>query len=104
MKEIFLENVRSHEDIAGVYEFDGTSGYFYLHKLEPSKVIAALEIHRSEPTAEDLALKWDVPERLISLWEKGERKAVYDCETGAIFGGRQPITEAMQAMIWVDAA
>lgn len=103
MNEIFLENVRSNEEFAGVYEFDGTTGYFYLCKLAPLKIVAALEIHSAEPTADDLALKWDVTERLISLWEKGELKAVYDCDNAKVFGGRQSITNEFQTMIWLDA-
>ena len=52
MEEIFESSVRSAGDLAGVFEFDGDTSYFYLYRVDASegnKVLDAIKVSVGEP-------------------------------------------------------
>lgn len=92
MDEIFDSLVRSAEDLAGVFEFDGEVSYFYLYRVEEDgggEVLGSIRISRDEPpySASDLQIRWSPSERFVGLEIFGKTWAVFDVETGATYGG-----------------
>ena len=92
MDDIFESVVRSSGDLAGVFEFDGETSYFYLYELHGSnsnKVLDAIRITASVPdfTESDIAIRWDIDERIVGLLIKGVLWAVFDSDTRAKYGG-----------------
>jgi hypothetical protein len=92
MDTMFDSAVRSDGDFAGVFEFDGETGYFYLYKVsntQSNKILGAILITSSPPsfTESDIAVQWDVEERRVGLLIAGVLWAVFDTYDGAKFGG-----------------
>jgi len=42
--EIFANSIRASRDLAGVFEYDGDTGYFYLYEPKGAKIIGALHV------------------------------------------------------------
>jgi hypothetical protein len=90
MKEMFCDATRSIGDLAGVFEYDGTTGYFYLYQLVPSnKVLRAIHVLSGEPdfTEEDVRIVWDSQETRVGLFIRGTLWGVFDSVTPKDFGG-----------------
>ena len=92
MTEVFDSAVRSAGDLAGVYEYDGDTGYFYLYDTrseDTRKVIAAISVlaGRSGFEKEDVAIRWDSTEGKVGLFICEQLWAAFDTETGAKYGG-----------------
>ncbi len=92
MEEIFESSIRSTGDLAGVFEFDGDAGYFYLYSLdarEGNKVLDSIRISIGEPsyTESDVNVQWSADESLVLLNISGQACAVFDCDSGRKFGG-----------------
>jgi hypothetical protein len=92
MDEIFESSTRSSGDMAGVFEFDGETGYFYLYETggtRSNKILDSVRISSSTPdfTESDIAIQWDVEERRVGFLIKGVLWAVFDCDNRAKFGG-----------------
>ena len=90
--EMFDSAVRSAGDKAGVFEYDGETGYFYLYdtRNESSrKVIAAIPLLVGTPDFEekDITIRWDPTESMAGLFIRGQLWAVFDGETGTQYGG-----------------
>jgi len=90
--EIFSSQVRSIGDLAGVFEFDGDTGYFYFYRTtEPQgqKVIGSIRVFSGMPDfeEEDVAVCWDETESKVGLRIRGKLWAAFDATTGAAFGG-----------------
>jgi hypothetical protein len=90
--KIFDSAVRSAGDLAGVYEYDGEAGYFYLYDTrneDTRKVIGAISIltGTSDIKEKDLEIRWDSTESKVGLFIREQLWAVFDSETGARFGG-----------------
>src|SRR5688572_449218 len=70
--EMFDSSVRSAGDLAGVFEYDGETGYFYLYKNERDsgqKVMSAIRIVDGDPDfkQEDISIRWDAAETRVGL-------------------------------------
>ncbi|MGO4303661.1 hypothetical protein [Cupriavidus sp. RAF12] len=92
MGEIFECSVRVAGDLAGVFEFDGEAGYFYLCSVNSKaghRVKGAIQLFAgaADLSEEDVLVKWDVNERFVGLLLKGTLWAAFDGESGAKFGG-----------------
>jgi hypothetical protein len=92
MTEVFDSAVRSAGDLAGVYEYDGDTSYFYLYDTrseDTRKVIAAIPVLAgpSDFEEEDVAIRWDSTEGKVGLFIRERLWAAFDIETGAKYGG-----------------
>ena len=90
--EISESSVRSAGDLAGVYEYDGTTGYFYLYRAggrAENKVLASVHILSGRPDFgdQDVAVRWDVDEERVGLFIRGVLWAVFDSRSGTPLGG-----------------
>jgi hypothetical protein len=88
--EIFESCVRSTGDLAGVFEHDGTTGYFYLCEMgENQKILGHLRVLVDEPNflQTDVAVTWDVEEQLVGLFIRDELWAVFDAKARVPYGG-----------------
>ncbi len=91
-EEIFASKVRSAGHLAGVFEFDGETGYFYLDDQrgkEGQMVLGGIHIVSTSPSMEerDVQVVWDTTERLVGLKIPDRVWAVFDTNTGARYGG-----------------
>jgi hypothetical protein len=91
-EEIFDSCVRSAGDLAGVFEYDGETGYFYLYATETTgdaRVLDAIHILSGEPdfAASDVAVVWDRSETRAGLFIRGQLWAVFDRAALTKYGG-----------------
>jgi len=92
INEIFDSCVRSADDLAGVFEYDGETGYLYLYEIsggEGQKVRDSIHILSGELNFEeaDLSIRWDQEEQKVGLFIKGALWAVFDPRHHAKYGG-----------------
>lgn len=89
--EMFDSALCSTGELAGVFEHDGDTGYFYLYqtKNNDKKVVAAIHVITGVPDfdEEDIKIMWDVSERIVGLFIKHQLWAAFDGTTGAKYGG-----------------
>jgi hypothetical protein len=88
--ELFDSSVRSTGDFAGVFEYDGDTGYFYLYETERGqgqKIHDAIHILSGEPDfgEMDVSIRWDSEERKVGLFIRNVLWAVFD--GSAKYGG-----------------
>ena len=91
-KEIFAGLVRSKGDLAGVFEYDGETGYFYLCRTKGAsgtKIVDALRIVSGpvDFARDDVSIQWDDSETKVALFVNKAMWAVFDCTLGQKFGG-----------------
>ena len=89
---MFDDSARSKGDLAGVFEYDGEVGYFYLCECggdAGQKVASAIRILSGEANFEqaDLAVRWDESEKRVGLFICGQLCAVFDADNGTKYGG-----------------
>lgn len=92
MDPIFESTPRSSNDLAGVFEYDGETGYFYLYRtsaIAGQKVVGAIPIFDGEPDFEEgeLTVRWDAEEQLVALLIAGQTWAAFHAASGAAYGG-----------------
>jgi len=90
--EMFDSAVRSSGDQAGVFEYDGETGYFYLYEIRESqgnKVVGAIRVLIGAPNFDDddVSIRWDTAERMVGLFIRGKLWAAFDNISGARYGG-----------------
>ena len=89
--DIFESAIRSKGDLAGVYEYDGETGYFYLYQTgaNGNKVIAAIHILSEDPdfVAKDVTIRWDKEGECVGLFIRTDLWAVFDTRDQAKYGG-----------------
>jgi hypothetical protein len=115
--EIFESCVRSSGDMAGVFEFDGETSYFYLYCVDTdggNKVLNAIRISVGEPNYKpsDVVIGWSSDERWVFLQLAGQICAVFDCVSKQSYGGDYilgvkqnlppEIFKAVQTVGWVS--
>jgi hypothetical protein len=81
--EIFDSCVRPKGDLAGVFEYDGETGYFYLCRAKGNAVEAILDsihVFSGQPSfgEMDVLMRWDRQEEKVGLFIRGELWAVFD--------------------------
>ncbi|WP_213069469.1 DUF2251 domain-containing protein [Methylomicrobium album] len=77
MEEIFLSAICKAGDYAGVFEYDGETGYFYLYRvdnIDGNKVISAIQIINDilDINESDLSIKWNDDQRMVGIIMKNE--------------------------------
>lgn len=90
--EMFDSVTRSAGDRAGVFEYDGDTGYFYLYETrndQDKKVIAAIHVltGNSDFTGNDIAIRWSMNQTTVGLFIRGQLWAAFDGGTEAKYGG-----------------
>jgi hypothetical protein len=94
--EMFVSAVWPNGEQAGVFEYDGDTGFFYLYQAGEQgqrRVVAAIQTVVGEPdfAEADVEVRWDAAGNKVGLFIRGEASAVFDVETGAKYGGiRRP--------------
>lgn len=89
--EMFDSSVRVTGDLAGVFEYDGETGYFYLYETaggEGHRVLSSTHVLSGEPdfSETDVAIRWDSENRRVGLFIKNVLWAVFD-EDRTKYGG-----------------
>ncbi len=92
MEEIFESSLRSAGDLAGVFECDGATSYFYLYRVDErsgNKVLDAIKVGVGKPeyTSSDVEVRWSPDENLVFVRIAGSVAAVFDCVRGKKYGG-----------------
>jgi hypothetical protein len=90
--DMFDSASRSAGDHAGVFEYDGETGYFYLYatnEKESKKVIGAIRVVCGDAdfTEHDVGIRWDSTEQVVGLLIRDQLWAAFDLRTGAKYGG-----------------
>src|SRR4051812_21738088 len=89
--EIFADAIRSAGDLAGVFEFDGQTGYFYLYRIGAGhqKVVNAIHVVSGDLdfAEREIAIRWNPKEDKVGLFIKGELWAAFDAIGQAKYGG-----------------
>ncbi len=98
--EIFDSSVRSAGDLAGLFEYDGETGYFYLSETkgaEAQKVIDSIHIVTGEIDfgEADIQIRWDALEQDVALFIRNKLWAVFDTvkkskSGGGYIAGKEP--------------
>ncbi len=89
---MFDSSVRSAGDLAGVFECDGGTCYFYLYDVSGSpnqKIVDAIRILSGRPHFNEsgVAVAWDANEGKVGLFIRGQLWALLDQWTGKNYGG-----------------
>jgi hypothetical protein len=96
--ELFADLIRSAGDLAGVFEYDGETGYFYLYRATGADGAAVLDhIHivsgQIDFAANEVVVLWDDPETKVGLSIRNTVWAIFDCVSGQKFGGNYRLSE-----------
>jgi hypothetical protein len=91
-EEIFDSSVRSAGDLAGVFEYDGETGYFYLYETqgaEGQRVIDSIHVLSGVPdfAQEHIAVRWNKTEDKVGLFIRNLLWAVFDGDSRRTYGG-----------------
>lgn len=90
-REILVSSVRTDGDLAGVFEYDGDTGYFYLYAVGPARnrVMGAIQLLTGNPDfgAEDVRVCWSADEKRVGLLIHNAVWALFDTTNGAQLGG-----------------
>jgi len=90
--DMFESAVRSRGDLAGFFEYEDNTGYFYLYEVhgeDRGKVLEHIHILSGPAPFEerDVAIGWNKSENRVGLFIHGELWAVFDTVTNKKFGG-----------------
>jgi hypothetical protein len=90
--ELFESAVRSGGDHAGVFEYDGDTGYFYLYETKAKgghKVVAGIRVLTGAANfaQQDIAIRWNSAENAVGFFIRDRLWAAFDLQTGAKYGG-----------------
>jgi hypothetical protein len=90
--EILVSAVRDKGDLAGVYEVDGESGYFYLYEMKhkgKQHIVDSLHVFsgKSDLKESDVAVRWDHQGNRVGLFIRGVLWAVYNIGSKQKYGG-----------------
>ena len=82
---------RSDADLAGVFEFDGETSYFYLYRTAKNReqVLDAIHVFSGIPdfSEADIAVRWNPAQDKVGLFIRDELWAVFDTHTQLRMGG-----------------
>jgi hypothetical protein len=90
--EIFESAVRSTGDLAGVFEYDGDTCYFYLYlpRADTNKIRATIYVCNgcADLKAQDILIRWSEEEQMVGLFIQGVLWAAFDVGSSLGFGGK----------------
>ena len=97
--EVFESSVRSRGDLAGVFEYDGEEGYFFLFDLTKDKGkqgsgVISLNSATADFKVSDVSIKWNQSEDIVGLYIGGRLWAAFD-QNGRKFGSNNCMQEAL---------
>ena len=95
-QEIFESSVREKGDLAGVFEYDGEVGYFYLYdttREHGTKILESIHILSGEVafSETDVSVRWDHGQQKVGLFILGTLWAVFDANRRLKYGGNYDI-------------
>jgi hypothetical protein len=84
--------IRERGDLAGAFEYDGQTGYFYLYDVreeENRKVLAFIRVISGNTDLADLevSIRWDDRQERVGLFLRGVQWAAFVAPSGAKHGG-----------------
>lgn len=84
----FIERIRFAGDLAGVFEYDEETAYFYLYEVG-GRVLDALQICTNCPSIldQDVDVRWDKLGHKVALFVNGAFCAMFVVSTREKFGG-----------------
>lgn len=90
--DLFDSSARSRGDLAGVFEYDGETGYFYLYEVTGGagkKVLDAIRVVSGQADFEesDLSVRWNASEDKVGLFIHGALWAMFDARLRQKHGG-----------------
>ncbi len=90
--EMFDSAVRSAGDRAGIFEYDGDTGYFYLYDMlseQGKKVISCIRILTEIPSfgQGDIVIRWSSNQSVVGLFIREQLWAAFDDRNGTKYGG-----------------
>jgi hypothetical protein len=90
--EVFESGKRTNGDLAGVFEYDGHVGYFYLYiagDTAASRILDAIHVVSANACIRqrDVVVKWDAREERVGLFLQGTLWAVFNVPAGTKYGG-----------------
>jgi hypothetical protein len=90
--EMWVSLTRPAGDLAGIFESDSETGYFYLYKVSGEKcqkVIDAIHIISGMPDfeEEDIEVRWSTDENIVGLFIRSQLWAAFDSKTIKKYGG-----------------
>ena len=89
-EEIFESTARESGDLAGVFEYDGETAYFYLYRADgPAKILAAIHVLSGDASfgAKDVVVSWNRQMDKVGLFISGELWAVFEADKAIPHGG-----------------
>jgi hypothetical protein len=92
--DIFESCVRQAGDLAGVFEYDGQTGYFYLYEIgrdsvSDNRILDWIHILSTEPdfSKSEISVRWDSVELKVGLFIRNMLWAVFDTSSAQKHGG-----------------
>jgi len=94
--DIFDSCVRTAGDLAGVFEYDGETGYFYLYDVNDNatrKILDTIHVLFGKPDFNDtdVSIRWDSTEEKVGLVIHGALWAVFDTGQKRKHGARYKV-------------
>lgn len=91
-QELFASAVRGRGDLAGAFEYDGRTAYFYLYdqsRADGQRVVDSIHVFSggTDLKESDVAVRWDERGERVALFLRGAQWAVFNSVTGRKFGG-----------------
>ena len=90
--EVFESAVRTTGDVAGVFEYDGDTGYFYLYSCSAKgseHILHTIHVVTGDVdfVQSDVKVQWDPTETLVGLFVRKALWAVFDTKKRSKAGG-----------------
>jgi hypothetical protein len=91
-QDIFDSAIRSPGDLAGVFEYDGETGYFYLFEVGGrggARILSAIHIVSGPLNVGDaeIDVRWDESEDRVGLFIRNTLSAVFNVADAGKYGG-----------------
>jgi hypothetical protein len=85
--EIFESSTRDAGDIAGVFEYDGEAGYFYLYDFSKDKgkqIVGSMHVvsGTADFSAPDISISWNNSQNSVGLYMCDRLWAAFDLKGG----------------------
>jgi hypothetical protein len=91
-KDIFESAIRPKGKLAGVFEYDGDTGYFYLYDIRDDdnhRILESIHILTGDCDFDesDVSVQWDTEQKRVGLFLRGKQWAVFNVKTQEAHGG-----------------
>lgn len=105
-EEIWIAVTRTANDLAGVFEFDGETGYFYFYNAESERIIDWIHIVSGMPDFRqaDVKICWAKDEAIVGLFIHSKLWAAFDAKHHNKFGGNYQSHKHAEIPAEVNAA